>query len=78
MTSRSRSVQPIFGAVTRISGDPSWNRNLKNTWDWPVVNALINLTWPAINAVYTSRTGGLPAINALVKLTTGNVNAIHT
>ena len=21
------------GAVTRISGDPSWNRNLENTWN---------------------------------------------
>ena len=39
------------GAVTRISGDPSWNRDLENTWDWPAINAPIDLTWQTVNAM---------------------------
>ena len=42
------SVQPILVSMTRISGDSSWNRNLKNNWevkavDSPVVNAMQNV-----------------------------------
>ena len=52
--SRSKN-QPIHsGAVTRISGDLSWNRNLENTWDWTAVNALVELTKGNVNTVHTS------------------------
>ena len=85
MTFGSRSSQQNSGAVTRISGDSGWNKDLENTWDWTAVNALVKFTTVNVNAVHINRrtvtigrTRVLPAINTLVKLTTGNVNAIHT
>ena len=56
MTFESRSGQRANpGAMTRISGDPSWNRNLENTWDWTAVNTLVKLTRGNVNAVHTNR-----------------------
>ena len=49
------TASQYFGAVTRISGDPSWNKDLENTWDWTAVNALVELTKGNVNAVHISR-----------------------
>ena len=85
MTFGSRSSQQNSGAVTRISGDSGWNKDLENTWDWTAVNSLVKFTTVNVNAVHINRrtvtigrTRVLPTVNALVKLTTGNVNAIYT
>ena len=55
MTLGSRSGQTIPGAVTRISGDPSWNKDWENTWDWTAANAPVELTKGNVDTVYTSR-----------------------
>ena len=55
MTFGSRSVQTILVSMTRISGDPSWNKDLENTWDWTAVKAPVELTKGNVNAVHTSR-----------------------
>ena len=42
-------------SVTRINGDPSWNRNLENTWDWTAVNTPVELAKGNVNAVHINR-----------------------
>ena len=54
MTTGSRSVQPNSGAVTRISGDPSWNRNLEKHMGWAAVDTLVRLTKENIDTAHTS------------------------
>ena len=51
----SRSVQQDSGAMTRISGGSSWNKDLENTWDWTAVNALVKFTTVNVNAVHINR-----------------------
>ena len=48
-------VSSKSGAMTRISGDPSWNKDLENTWDWTAINAPVELTKENVNAVHTNR-----------------------
>ena len=56
MTFGSRSGQQAnSGAVTRISGDSSWNKNLENIWDWTAINAPVKLTRGNVNAVYINK-----------------------
>ena len=40
------------GAVTRISGDPSWNRNLKYM-EWAAVDTLVDLTKGNVDTAHT-------------------------
>ena len=48
-------TRQFFGAATRISGDPSWNTDLENTWDWTAVNVLVELAKGNVNTVRTNR-----------------------
>ena len=48
-------MRQFLGAVTRINGDFSWNKDLENTWDWTAINALVKLTTATVNAVRTNR-----------------------
>ena len=41
------------GAVTRISGDPSWNR-LGKYMEWAAVDTLVKLTKGNVDAAHTS------------------------
>ena len=55
MTFGSRSGQRAnSGAMIRISGDPSWDRNLENTWDGAAVDTLVRLTKENVDTAHTS------------------------
>ena len=43
----------LFGAVTRISGDPSWNR-LGKYMEWAAVDTLVRLTKGNVDTAHTS------------------------
>ena len=43
----------ILGAVTRISGDPSWNR-LGKYMEWAAVDTLVRLTKGNVDPAHTS------------------------
>ena len=45
----------IIGAVTRISRDPSWNKDLETISDWTAVNTLVKFTTLNVNAVHDNK-----------------------
>ena len=51
--SRSKSSQST-GAVTRISGDPSWNCDFEKYMGWAAVDTLVRLTKGNVDAAHTS------------------------
>ena len=51
--SRSKTSQ-FSGAVTRISGDPSWNSDFGKYMEWAAVDTLVKLTKGNVDAAHTS------------------------
>ena len=52
--SRSKRRSQFSGAVTRISGDPSWNRDLEKYMEWAAIDTLVKLTKGNVDAAHTS------------------------
>ena len=50
---RSKRSSQLSGAMTRISGDPSWKR-LGKYMEWAAVDTLVKLTKGNVDAAHTS------------------------